>query len=704
MNKIVIRTTEQFQDFCAQDLSSIALDFETTSLSYLELEINGWSVCNGESVCYVDYADNPEQGGLLDLLKDILKNKVQFLAAHGLVYELKVMHKYGMQCPDNIYCSLVGAKLLNENLGKNGYSLKNLAHTELGIPEDEILTWEQANKFGIHSKEFREYGMKDSIWCWELTEKETPQLKAQDLWYLATTVEMPFQRVLADLEINGVLVDKETLHKFIPKCKDILFELEILMLEELGMVHDVVEQLDRLTELVSPVNFDSSKQLVMVAQDILGLEITERTKRSKKFPKGQPSVDKFTIARLKAKSEFFNLLSRYRKLNTLYKTFLAPCESYMDVDGRIRPSYNMVRTGRLSCVPEDSQILTKQGWKYHNQLVLGESVMGYNILKDNYEWTKLQGIHEEIADVGYVKSNKGKDSKYIRGLFCTVNHNWIVKHLKIKGFVKSNSNTKGNCRKLLLPKINFPDCEKSLLTPYQAGILGWYLTDGYAQNKNSTNKKVSLNIGLLKKSSIKFLDDFLVIGDYTKKVYSRIIFGQKRNVTNFYIRTKVFDFIYKLIGNYSPSELVLNLSSAARKQMFLCMLEGDGSKRRGKTRFDRFGGEKFSNKNVCDYFSLLCVALGQPYTVSEKCLPSGTRFLNYQLLTKELLANKNYKWKPIKKSSVWCPKTGLGTWVMKQNDMICITGNCSRPNLQNLPNPKKEKLEFNHRTLFVAGD
>ena len=27
---------------------------------------------------------------------------------------------------------------------------------------------------------------------------------------------------------------------------------------------------------------------------------------------------------------------------------------------------------------------------------------------------------------------------------------------------------------------------------------------------------------------------------------------------------------------------------------------------------------------------------------------------------------------------------------------------CSRPNLQNLPNPKKEKLEFNHRELFIS--
>ncbi len=405
MNKTVILTLAEFQKFCAQDLSYIALDFETTSLSYLELEINGWSICNGKSACYVDYADNPEQNELLDLLKDVLKDKVQFLSAHGVVYELKVMHKYGIQHTDNIYCSLVGAKLLNENRGKNEYGLKSLVRTELGVPEDEILTWAQANKFGIHSEEFRQYGMKDAIWCWQLTEKEIPELKAQDLWYVWNSVERGFQFVLADLEMNGVLIDVNKLYKFKPEVENILFQLEVLMLAEIGMEHDVCE-VNGIPEPISPINFSSSQQLVQVAEQILGLKITERTKRSKKHPKGQQSVDKFTIARLKPKSEFFNLLSRYRKLGTLHRTFLAPCESFIGLDGRIRATYQMIRTGRLSCSRPNLQNLPnpkKEKLEFnHRELFISKP--GFVFVKADWAGQELRVLAEESQDACMIQA------------------------------------------------------------------------------------------------------------------------------------------------------------------------------------------------------------------------------------------------------------------------------------------------------------
>ena len=69
MQKKTILTIKDFQQFCSQDLSHIALDFEATSLDYLDLEINGWSICNGESACYVDVADNSEKEGLIGQIK-----------------------------------------------------------------------------------------------------------------------------------------------------------------------------------------------------------------------------------------------------------------------------------------------------------------------------------------------------------------------------------------------------------------------------------------------------------------------------------------------------------------------------------------------------------------------------------------------------------------------------------------------------------
>lgn len=357
MRKSIIHTLSEFQDWWESEYRPImAFDTETTSLNYLDMELVGFSLATDTAACYVDlikcqpyrpaFFDVSAFGEFLGVFPDIW-NQIELLIMHNAVFDLKVLHKYGIE-PKKIFCTLTAMKLLDENRGKGKYALKELAHVELGVPREQIKSFEEAQAFGYQSDEFYDYGMNDSIWTYQLYELQQPLLEKQDLMYLAETVEFPFQYVLSDLERNGVLVDKDKLRKFKPEVENILFQLEVLMLAEIGMEHDVCE-VKGIPEPVSPVNFDSSQQLVEVAEGILGLKITERTKKSKTYPKGQKSVDKFTIARLKPISEFFNLLSRYRKLNTLFKTFLNPCEGFIDADGRIRPSYNMVRTGRLSC-------------------------------------------------------------------------------------------------------------------------------------------------------------------------------------------------------------------------------------------------------------------------------------------------------------------------------------------------------------------
>jgi len=378
----------------------MGLDTETSSLNYIAMELEGFSLCNGTHSCYVPY-DKHEW--VLIALKDVV-DYLSVVVFHNAVFDLKVLHKYGIE-PKKIFCTLTAMKLLDENRGKNKYSLKELAHMELGVPKEQIKSFEEVQKLGYQSEEFYNYGMDDSIWTYQLYELQLPALKAQDLWYLAQTVEFPFQYVLADLERNGVLVDKDKLHQFKPEVENILFQLETLMLAEIGMEHNVIEIKGQLPwespyDLVSPVNFSSSQQLVEVAEGILGLKITERTRRSKKYPKGQLSVDKHTIARLKAKSEFFNLLNRYRKLDTLFKTFLNPCESFMDLDNHIRATYQMIRTGRLSCSRPNLQNLPnpkKEKLEFNHRLLF-ISKPGYVFVKADWSGQELRVLAEESQD------------------------------------------------------------------------------------------------------------------------------------------------------------------------------------------------------------------------------------------------------------------------------------------------------------------
>ena len=400
MDKTVIHTPLEFLKWWqAHRQPVMSLDTETTSLDYLDLELEGFSLCNGSHSCYV-VRPEPDGSWVLEALKDVVDH-LDITIMHNAVFDLKVLHKYGIE-PRAIWCTLTAAKLLDENRGKGKYSLKVLAVDTLKIPADQVKDWDEVEQ---GTPEFYDYAMNDSIWTWMLYELFLPMLKAQDLIYLFQVVEMPFQYVLSDLERNGVLIDVNKLYKFKPKVENILFQLEVLMLAEIGMEHDVCE-VKGIPEPISPINFSSSQQLVQVAEQILGLKITERTKRSKKYPKGQQSVDKFTIARLKPKSEFFNLLSRYRKLGTLHKTFLNPCESFICSDGRIRATYQMIRTGRLSCSRPNLQNLPnpkKEKLEFnHRELFISKP--GYVFVKADWAGQELRVLAEESQDVCMIQA------------------------------------------------------------------------------------------------------------------------------------------------------------------------------------------------------------------------------------------------------------------------------------------------------------
>ena len=88
-------------------------------------------------------------------------------------------------------------------------------------------------------------------------------------------------------------------------------------------------------------------------------------------------MDKPTLEQKKKALEFFDLLWRYRKLQKLYNAFIEPAEDFIDADGRIRPSYNLVRTGRLSCSNPNTQQLPnpkkeKLEFNYREVFIPGE--------------------------------------------------------------------------------------------------------------------------------------------------------------------------------------------------------------------------------------------------------------------------------------------------------------------------------------------
>ena len=355
MIKTIIKTFDEFQYWMVDNLKMVmALDFETTSLNYVEMEPVGFSLSNGRAACYVPY--NKEIYRFMGILMTDKDDDAIMWVMHNASFDLKCIKKFMLGVsPKKIFCTLIGSQLLNENLFSHG--LKYLAEHWLKIPVDQIKKWEevsagvqestQTSMSYVNTSEFIDYAINDAIWCYQLYEIISKALKKQQLEHLFYSVEMPFQYVLRDLEINGIAIDKDEYESAKIELPKLLEESLIEMCKAAEVEYWYDTDLFGNKILSTNINFNSSPQIIELIEN-LGFEVTERTKPSKTHPKGQKSFNAKVKASFKGKHPFFDHLAKYDELEGLLSSFILPLEDYIDSDGRVRTSYGMKRTGRLS--------------------------------------------------------------------------------------------------------------------------------------------------------------------------------------------------------------------------------------------------------------------------------------------------------------------------------------------------------------------
>lgn len=342
MIKTIIKSLSELYDWWESEYRPImAFDTETSSLNYSDMDWIGCSFATDTAACYIDlmYPGDISRYGLQCFFDDI-----ELLIMHNASFDLKVLYKYEIN-PPPIFCTLIGSQLLDENL--LFHNLKYLAEHWLKIPANQIKKWEEVSA-DTSSPEFADYGMNDSIWAYQLYELESKALKKQNLEHLFYNVEMPFQFVLRDLEINGVAVDMKEYESAKIELSGLLEEALIETCKAGNVKYWYDKDLFDNEFLCTGINFNSRQQLVKLVEENLGFKITEWTKPSKTYPKGQKSFGKKTKSLFKGKHPFFICFAKYDELATLLNTFMIPLKGFIDSDGRVRTSYGMKRTGRLS--------------------------------------------------------------------------------------------------------------------------------------------------------------------------------------------------------------------------------------------------------------------------------------------------------------------------------------------------------------------
>ena len=337
MNTVLHTLKEVKEYFSKRDFSTCAFDTETTDLGYYKLDIVGCSFSTGEATCYIDLWQNEEKESIILFLSYLFSTHIKSLVMHNAPFDMKVLHKIGItDFTRNIFCTMTAHHLINENAN---HGLKNLACKYLGV---ETVDYGNASICGYKSDTFYEYACNDAKWTWELHKIFNKKLFEFGVNRLFFEVEMPFQFVIMDMEINGIKINAYRLEELRKAARAKKLFLERKLYEIAHLPYSI--QCDMFTgeaELVSKHKL--SNNTISDIFESRGLKSPYLTEG------GKMSTGKETLLYLKG-DEFVDMLYKYNIVNKLLSSFVDKVPNHLDADGRVRASFNNTgtTTGRLS--------------------------------------------------------------------------------------------------------------------------------------------------------------------------------------------------------------------------------------------------------------------------------------------------------------------------------------------------------------------
>lgn len=239
--------------------------------------------------------------------------------------------------------------LKRRKINLSGLSFEPLLAAYLLHPSDKLPSLEEQLKRELNltlpdniSREKRTGLLLASLF--KFKENLMTRLEKMELMDLYQDIELPLIKVLSEMELNGIKVDREYLEKLSDKWGD---ELEA-----------ITEKIYNLSG--EEFNINSPKQLGVILFEKLGLPVIKKTKTGY-------STSASVLDELEGSNEIIPLIKEYRQLMKLKSTYVDALPPLINPDtDRIHTSFNQMvtATGRLSSTEPNLQnipIKTEEG-------------------------------------------------------------------------------------------------------------------------------------------------------------------------------------------------------------------------------------------------------------------------------------------------------------------------------------------------------
>ena len=376
----------------------VAVDTETTSLDEMRAELVGISLCvDAGKAAYIPLGHKQGGGDLfgstelvegqmpvevaLAALKPMLQDASILKIGQNMKYDWKILARHGVHITPFDDTMLLSSAM---QAGLNGHGMDALSEKYLGhqpIPIKSLLGSGKSqitfDRVGIDDAV--KYAAEDADVTLRLWQLFKPLLHKSRVTTVYETLERPLVTVLAEMEMAGVQVDRDTLSRMSNAFAQKMAGLEAEIQQQAGQ----------------PFNVGSPKQLGEILFDKLGLSGGEKGKT------GAYATGADILEDLATEHVLPGLVLDWRQLAKLKSTYTDALQDHINPEtGRVHTSYSITGavTGRLSSTDPNLQnipIRSEEGRRIREAFV---APAGKTLVSLDYSQIELR-ILAHVADI-----------------------------------------------------------------------------------------------------------------------------------------------------------------------------------------------------------------------------------------------------------------------------------------------------------------
>ncbi len=388
----------------------VAIDTETTALDEMVADLVGVSLSTeAGKACYIPIGHTKGDGDLfggaekaegqmdfdtcLSLLKPVLEDASVLKIFQNAKYDMKIFQTYGITVQGIADTMLMSYALYS---GLHGHGMDALSERYLGhkpIPIKELIgSGKSMITFDkVEVDKATRYAAEDADITLRLWQKFQPELHREKVTRVYERLERPLVPVLAQMEREGVLVDRDTLSRM-----SNAFAQKMAQLEE--EIHELAGE---------KFNVGSPKQLGEIMFDKLGYQ------GGKKGKTGAYATGADILEDLSTEHELPGRVLDWRQLSKLKSTYTDALQDHINADtGRVHTSYMQTgaATGRLSSTDPNLQnipIRSEEGRRIREAFIAPE---GKVLVALDYSQIELR-ILAHVAGIDSLKEafREGQD-------------------------------------------------------------------------------------------------------------------------------------------------------------------------------------------------------------------------------------------------------------------------------------------------------